>query len=262
MQFLPGVILALSFLEDAPQGAHKAVCILGFGVEFKEYVHLRFLEVGPVIAALEQRVAHMGQQVDSCLPVGQLLGLELLVLALGWPAKPFLVLAQFGLVFLCVRRAGFVLGFQPLLEVPLLFLGVRPRLALALEPHLLYPLARQLHDVEAVDDNLGIGEHGLDDAFHAVGEVHRHLLDHEPLLLRYHGEYPRHICHGRALDGRYECAVLAVAVPSLLERNVNRSLCSIVSSMLSLSPMFPSRSIHSPACAFWLQLPKSLRCSL
>ena len=50
--------------------------------------------------------------------------------------------------------------------------------------------------------------------------------------------------------------------PSLLERNVNRSLCSIVSSMLSLSPMFPSRSIHSPACAFWLQLPKSLRCSL
>ena len=210
MQFLSGVILALSFLEDAPQGAHKAVCNFGFGVEFKEYVHLRFLEVGQVVAALEQRVAYMGQQVDSCLPVGQLLRLELLVPAHGWPAKPFLVLAQLGLVFPGVCRARLAPGCQPLPEVPFLFLGIRP--CLALEPHLLYPLARQLHDVEAVDDNLGIGEHRLNNASHAVREVHRHLLDPEPLLLGYHGEYPRHVCHGRALDGRYECAALAVSV--------------------------------------------------
>ena len=154
----------------------------------------------------------MSQQVDSCLPVGQLLRLELLVPALGWPAKPFLVLAQLGLVFPGVCRARLAPGCQPLPEVPLLFLGIRPRLALELEPHLLYPFARQLHDVEAVDDNLGIGEHRHNDASHAVGEVHRHLLDLEPLLLGYHGEYPRHVYHGRALDRGDERAALAVAV--------------------------------------------------
>lgn len=72
--------------------------------------------------------------------------------------------------------------------------------------------AEELHDVEQVDDYLCLRELLLDDAHHAVREVHRHLLDLPAALLGYLVKVPRHVSNGRPLDGGYQRALPAVAV--------------------------------------------------
>ena len=81
------------------------------------------------------------------------------------------------------------------------------------------------------------GEGLLDNAHHAVGEVHRHLLDFISALFLYLVKMLRHVSNGRALDCNYECSLLAVSVPVGEERD-QVMVESIVSSMHSRSPMF------------------------
>lgn len=66
--------------------------------------------------------------------------------------------------------------------------------------------------MEPVDDRLRFGEALLDDAAHAVREVHGHLLDQPAPVEAYALEGRNDILYPRPLDDGYERALARMAV--------------------------------------------------
>jgi len=155
----------------------------------------------------------MRQQVCFCLAIAELFRLKLLILALGRTANALAVLALPGRVLFPVFLPVPGVSLLSFLERALLPLEFRDISTLELHAHSVKPLgAEELHDVEQVDDYLCLRELLLDDAHHAVREVHCHLLDLPAALLGYLLKMPRHVSNGRPLDGGYQRALPAVAV--------------------------------------------------
>ena len=207
---LPVLLLA----EDIAQGTEQAVGSLHLWLNLKEQAHLFLLEVGPVVVVLRQRVSYVRQQVGLGLSIAELLRFKLLILPLGRPANAFAVLALLGLMGLGVP--GSCLGTLLLLlsELTLLSLYLGRVGALELHAHCVKSPGRiKLDDMEMVYHDLCIGEGLLDNAHHAVGEVHRHLLDLLAALLLYLVKMLRHVSNRCALDCGYERPLLAVSVP-------------------------------------------------
>ena len=102
-------------------------------------------------------------------------------------------LAFFGLAFLL---ADLGLGFT-----------------LATQPHLLDGVVAAPHDVEAVQDNGRIREGLRHDVRHTVGQVHRHLLDLQTLLLGNPEQNAHDIPDLGAADGRNNRPFLAMPFP-------------------------------------------------
>ena len=213
---LPVLFLA----EDVAQGAEQTVCSLHLWLNLKEQAHFLLLEVSPVIVVFRQRVSYVRQQVGFGLSIAEFLRLKLFILPLARPAEAFAVLALLDLMGLGVP----VPCLGPLLlllsELPLLSLDLGRVGALELHAHRIKSPGRiKLDDMEMVYNYLCLWEGLLDNAHHAVGEVHRHLLDFISALFLYLVKMLRHVSNGRALDCSYECSLLAVSVPVGEERD-------------------------------------------
>ncbi len=155
----------------------------------------------------------MGKQIGFRLSVTQLGWLKLLVLALGRTAYALAVLALFGWMLFLILLPVPGIPILSLLELPLLPPDLRSVGPLELHAHSVKSLrAVELHDMEQVYHYLCLRELLLDNAHHAVGEVHRHLLDLLAARLGYLVQMLRHISHSGTLDGSDERTLLAVAV--------------------------------------------------
>ena len=153
----------------------------------------------------------MSQQFHLSLTIGKYLWLKLLILALSWPSKGFAVLALLWFVVLrivCPRLASCLHKF---LELAFLHIPLRDGSTLEFHAHLLKTFACKLHDMKAVYDNLRIGEYLLDDAHHAVGEIHRDFLHCKTFLFRYGHESHCHFCNGSPLDSCDERTTLTMS---------------------------------------------------
>ena len=213
MECFLGFLPVLYLTEDVSQGAEQSVCHFHLGLNLEKQVHLPPLEVGPVVWTLHQRVSHMCEQVGLRLFVAQFGWFKLLVLALGRTAYALAVLALLGWVLLLISFSvpGIpLLSFLELAFQPLYLGGVGP---LEFHAHSVKPLrAVELHDVEQVNDNLCQRELLPHDAHHAVGEVHRHLLDLLAALQGYLVQVLSYFCHSRPPDSSDERTLLAMPV--------------------------------------------------
>lgn len=141
----------------------------------------------------------MGKQLYLCFAVLKFGRNELLVFALPWTAKRLSVLTLLWLVLLCISRVYLIPYRLPFLELTFCLLGLGYSRTLDFHAHLFQSLTGKLHNMEAVNDNLCVGEYLFGDSHHAVGEVHCHLLDSKAAFLGELGKTFSYIVDSRTL---------------------------------------------------------------
>ncbi len=102
--------------------------------------------------------------------------------------------------------------FLLVVKLALLFPGFTYLLPLEAEPHLIQSITKAFDNMEAVNDDRGIGEHLLDDGVHGIREVHGNFPDCMALRCGNLHQLPYHILCLCATDSSDECTVLAVSV--------------------------------------------------
>ena len=171
------------------------------------------LVLSPFLTRLGQHVLTSGEQFDQRVSGAEHCGTELLLpdaLASALLALR-LLLSAFLHGVLCPAVCTFPsLGILALLPRSLFLLRRCDGQPLEAQAHLVKGLAQPLHDVEAVDDDGGIGEALAHDGVHGVAEVHRHFLDLLTLCKGDHLQYPGNDLGLGALDDGYDGAFAAM----------------------------------------------------
>ena len=200
--------------EHGPYGADQRICLPELWIQFEEQVRPFLLVFSPLLTRLGQHVLAPGEQFDQRVSIAEHSGTEFLLpdaLAATFLSL-WLLLAS---LLHCILRPAVCpllsLGILALLPSSLFLLRRSDGQPLESQAHLVKGLAQPLHDVEAVDDNRGIGEALSHDGVHGVAEVHRHLLDLLTLRQGNHLQYPGNdLCLG-ALDNGYDGAFAAMS---------------------------------------------------
>ena len=209
MQFLssslPGQCLAA---EDGSQFVDYIVGLLDFGTLRKEQLHTLLCPFAPFVRDLCQCISGSREQFHQRISGAEHRRLELLVFS-GRLAAPGLALVLFG-VRLAIPSAMGCVAFLAFFELAFLLADLGLGFTLATQPHLLDGVIAAPHDVEAVQDNGRIREGLRHDVRHTVGQVHRHLLDLQTLLLGNPEQNAHDIPDLGAADGRNNRPFLAM----------------------------------------------------
>ena len=199
--------------EHGPYGADQRIRLPELWIQPEDQVRSFLLVLSPFFARFGQHVLAPGEQFDQRVSVTEHGGTELLLPDAFTSALPALRLLLTGLLYGVLRPAVYTLfglGVLALLPCRLFLLRGRDGQPLEAQAHLVEGLAKPLHDVEAVDDDGGIGEALAHDGVHRVAEVHRHLLHLLTLRKGNHLQYPGHDLGLGALDDGYDSAFAAM----------------------------------------------------
>ena len=200
--------------EHGSYGVDQRICLPELWIQFKEQMRPFLLVLSPFLTRLGQHVPAPGEQFDQGVSGAEHGGTVLLLpdaLASALLALRLLLSAFLRGVFRPAVCTFPSLGILALLPRSLFLLRRCDGQPLEAQAHLVKGLAQPLHDVEAVDDDGGIGEALAHDGVHGVAEVHRHFLDLLTLCKGDHLQYPGNDLGLGALDDGYDGALAAMS---------------------------------------------------
>lgn len=201
--------------EYGSHHTNQRISLFELGIEFEEQAGPLFLVLSPLVTGFWQDIPGSCEQFDQRVAVVQLCRPPFLppqTLPATFPA--FGLLPALRLLLIPFPGISPPLGFLLLVLLPcgLLLLRLGDGEPLEAQAHLVEGLAKALHDMEAVDDDGGVGEARLDNGVHRVAEVHRHFLHLPALGQGYHHQDPRYDIGLGALDHGDQRPLPATAV--------------------------------------------------